>query len=612
MRLQALIVSLFVTLLALGSGRALADSPPLRLDRADSVASDAAEPPPDSAAWQSRTLPDHWDTTHPDAAGYGWYRLRFELQQAPPAGRIAVYAPRVRNVAEVFVNGTSIGRTGVFGRIDPLPAPMLFAFDPGLLRSGANVLHIRVWSAPPYDKRLAPVRVGNLPALESERERERFLSGTLTDIAGVFSATVGLYMLLIWMQRRRDQMYGYFGAGALCVAVWISYYRRMLPWDALGPYLRDTIQVFGNATSVLLFIYCLRFAGWRWPRVERAAWLCAGLAWLIEDVAWPAAAVAYPGLAPPTSWLDLFVIVALTYATVLLMAYIVVKQLSGEAVLLLLGHLYSVVTFSIWAFDRPLEGIDHGPTHLMPLFVIMGWILMRRFVRSLNETDGLNAGLEQRVAERHAELEREQAKLQALTREQAIGEERERIITDMHEGLGGRLISTLGKVEHGDMTAQQVAVALRECIDDLRLAIDSLQPTDDDLLAVLGSLRYRLENRLRTHGIALEWQVRDVPKLTCLTPRNVLQLLRILQEAFANIVQHAQARHIRVATAVDAERVKIDVVDDGRGFDVDQAESAGKAQGLAKMRGRAKTIGGDLLVMPTPAGTTLSLLLPRG
>ena len=611
MRLQALIVSLFVTLLALGSGRALADSPPLRLDRADSVASDAVEPPPDSAAWQPVTLPDDWDTTRPDAAGYGWYRLRFELQQTPPAGRIAVYAPRMRDVADVFVNGTSIGRTGVFGSVDRLPAPVLFAFDPGLLRSGANVLHIRVWSAPQRDKRLAPVRVGNLAALESERERERFLSGTLTDIAGVFSATVGLYMLLIWMQRRRDEMYGYFGAGALCLAVWISYYRGMLPWGALGPYLQNMIQVFGNATSVLLFIYCLRFAGWRWPRVERAGWLCAGLAWLIEDVAWPAAAAAHPGLAIP-AWIDLFAILALTYATLLLMAYIVVKQLSGEAVLLLIGHLYSVVTFSIWAFDRPFEGIDHGPTHLMPLFVIMGWILMRRFVRSLNETDGLNAGLEQRVAERHAELEREQAKLQALTREQAIGEERERIITDMHDGLGGRLISTLGKVEHGDMTAQQVAAALRECIDDLRLAIDSLQPTDDDLLSVLGNLRYRLENRLRTHGIALDWQVRDVPKLTCLTPRNVLQLLRILQEAFTNIVQHAQARHIRVAIAVDAERVKIDVVDDGRGFDVDQAESAGKAQGLAKMRGRAKTIGGDLLVMPTPAGTTLSLLLPRG
>lgn len=603
--------ALLILLLALLPGAVLAEDLHLRLDHADSVASDAAEPPPDFAAWQSRTLPDHWDTTRADAGSFGWYRLRFDLQQPPPAGRIAVYVPRMRNVAEVFVNGTSIGRTGVFGRIDPLPAPVLFAFDPGLLRSGANVLHIRVWSAPPRDKVLAPVRFGNLAALESERERERFLSGTLSDIAGVFSATVGLYMLLIWMQRRRDEMYGYFGAAALCIAVWISQWRRMPPWDALGPHAEVIAQGFGNAASVLLFIYCLRFAGWRWPRVERAGWLCAGLAWLIEDVALPAAAAAHPGLAI-SAWLDLSAILALTCATVLLLAYIAVKQPSGEAVLLLLGHLYSLVALSIWTFDLWHEGIDHLATHVAPLFVIMGWILTRRFVRSLNETDALNAGLERRVAERHAELEREQAKLQALTREQAIGEERERIIADMHDGLGARLISTLGKVEHGDVTAQLVAAAVRECIDDLRLVIDSLQPTDDDLLSVLGNLRYRLEGRLKAQGIALDWDVRDVPKLACLTPRNVLHLLRILQEAFSNVVKHAQATRIRVATAVDAQRVKIDVNDDGRGFDVDATERGGEAHGLAKMRGRARTIGGELLVMPTSAGTTLSVLLPRG
>jgi signal transduction histidine kinase len=605
---ELVLLLLLSGMLAVFGGAATAsDSLYLLLDRADAVASDATEPPPDSAAWQPTRLPEEWE--RPDAAGYGWYRLSFELRELP-AGRVAVYSARVRNVAEVFVNGKPVGRTGEFGHIDPRPASQMFEFDTSLLRAGANVIHVRAWSTAQYHKWLAPVHVGNLAALERERERERFLSGTLSDIAGVFSVTVGLYMLLIWMQRRRDEMYGYFGAGALCDAVWISYYRGMLPWDALGPYLQNMVQLFGNATSVLLFIYCLRFAGWRWPRVERAAWLCAVLAWFIEDVAWPAAAAAHPGLAVPTV-IDLSAILALTYATLLLMAYIAVKQPSGEAVLLLLGHLYSSVTLSVWGFDRPLEGIDHGPTHLIPLFVIMGWILTRRFVRSLNETDALNAGLEQRVAERHAELEREQAKLQALTRQQAIGEERERIIADMHDGLGAQLITTLGEVEQGAIAAPQVADALRECIDDLRLAIDSLQPADDDLLAVLGNLRYRLESRLKAQGIALDWDVRDVPKLACLTPHNVLHLLRLLQEAFANVVKHAQATRIRVATAVDAQRVKIDVADNGRGFDVDSVER-GEARGLAKMRRRATTIGGELLVMPTPAGTTLSLLLPRG
>ena len=208
----------------------------------------------------------------------------------------------------------------------------------------------------------------------------------------------------------------------------------------------------------------------------------------------------------------------MSYAPLLLLAYIAVKQPSGEAVLLLLGQLYSVVTLSIWAFDRPPEGIDHGPTHLIPLFVVMGWILTRRFVRSLNETDALNAGLEQRVAERHASLEREQAKLQALTRQQTISEERERIMTDMHDGLGAQLIATLNSVERGDTASQQVVASLRACIDDLRLAIDSLEPSEGDLLLVLGSLRYRVETRLKRLGIALDWQVGEVPKLAGLTP----------------------------------------------------------------------------------------------
>ena len=69
-------------------------------------------------------------------------------------------------------------------------------------------------------------------------------------------------------------------------------------------------------------------------------------------------------------------------------------------------------------------------------------------------------------------------------------------MADMHDGIGGQLISKLSLVENGEASKEQVAAALRECIDDLRLAIDSLEPAGDDLLPVLGNLRYRLEPRL--------------------------------------------------------------------------------------------------------------------
>ena len=233
----------------------------------------------------------------------------------------------------------------------------------------------------------------------------------------------------------------------------------------------------------------------------------------------------------------------------------------------------------------------------------------RLVAQALAESKRLNAELEERVRQKQLELERSFDALQRLSREAAVVEERRRIMADMHDGIGGQLISTLSLVEGGEATKEQIAEALRECIDDLRLAIDSLEPADHDLLPVLGNLRYRLEPRLEAKGIALDWRVTDLPRLSCLTPQNVLHVLRILQEAFANVLKHAQAKVVRVATSADARGVSIDVSDDGRGFD---AEGASRGHGLASMRQRARSLGGDLRLTSSPSGTTLSLRLPSG
>jgi signal transduction histidine kinase len=231
----------------------------------------------------------------------------------------------------------------------------------------------------------------------------------------------------------------------------------------------------------------------------------------------------------------------------------------------------------------------------------------RRIARALAESQRLNAELNARVQQKQAELERQFDTLQRLSREAAVAEERQRIMADMHDGIGAQLISTLSLVEGGGASTEQVAGALRECIDDLRLAIDSLEPADNELLPVLGNLRYRLEPRLKAQGIALDWKVADVPRLSCLTPRNVLQVLRVLQEALSNVLKHAQASRVRVVTEAAAGCVAIDISDNGRGF----AESEVPAgRGLANMRRRAQAIGGELLVRSSGEGTTVSLHLP--
>ena len=52
-------------------------------------------------------------------------------------------------------------------------------------------------------------------------------------------------------------------------------------------------------------------------------------------------------------------------------------------------------------------------------------------------------------------------------------------MSDMHDGIGAQLISTLGMAEHGQLSSEEMATALRECLDDLRLTIDSLEPLDN-------------------------------------------------------------------------------------------------------------------------------------
>jgi signal transduction histidine kinase len=239
------------------------------------------------------------------------------------------------------------------------------------------------------------------------------------------------------------------------------------------------------------------------------------------------------------------------------------------------------------------------------LSFVMGWILTNRFVQALNTAEQLNGELEQRVAHKHAELALSFQHLQQLEREHAVAEERSRLMSEMHDGLGSQLIASLHLVEQPDSARAEVADALRECLDSLRLTIHSLEPTDDDLLSVLAGLRYRAEARLRRGGIALEWAVRDIPKIEWLTPQNVLHVLRILQEAFTNVVKHARATTITVAAGHAGQHVWIEVSDDGRGFSGQR-----EGRGIANMRKRAAALHAQLAVRSSASGTQLRLVIP--
>ena len=184
---------------------------------------------------------------------------------------------------------------------------------------------------------------------------------------------------------------------------------------------------------------------------------------------------------------------------------------------------------------------------------------------------------------------------------------------DMHDGVGSQLIATRQLAERGTLAPGELAALLDECIDDLRLMIDSLEPAEGDLLTVLGNLRYRLSDRLARQGLTLAWNVSDLPRYPDLTPRDILQILRIVQEAFTNVVKHAGAGIVEftAALAPDGRSVRLCVRDDGRGIDVG---SNGPGRGLRNMAQRARAVGGTIEVdgRRGACAVTLSLPVARG
>jgi signal transduction histidine kinase len=146
-------------------------------------------------------------------------------------------------------------------------------------------------------------------------------------------------------------------------------------------------------------------------------------------------------------------------------------------------------------------------------------------------------------------------------------------------------------------------------MDDLKLAIDSMESVDADLLLLLATLRFRLAPRIESAGVALRWEVQPVPALTWLDPSSALHILRIMQECVANVLRHTRATIISFSTATDGQGVRVVIEDNGAGFAVDEALHR-SGRGLRNQQRRALAIGGTVGWESGSAGTRFTLWLP--
>lgn len=531
---------------------------------------------------------------------------------AGEAGRAwSVFLPRFTNGVEVAVNGVVIldSRRNPAANRPDRNTPEIAVIPTSALRDGANTVSIRVFIWGPISGFLDRVWVGPDELLRPSYDLRTLVFVTLPVVFSSWQAILAVILGIMWVMRRHEPAYGVLAA-AMAVGVGQAFLQTPM---GETPYSKLNVILISSAPieSALVLTFALLFAGWKWQRYG----------WILFI---PGVLLALAGLFGNQAMVRaLFLILAVPMVGISLVIMAVVTARSvlkrQNVASLLLGCAVTIM-LTCWIADM-LSVFQMTPNRIFTarlsysvMLVAIGAGLTWRFARALNEVDGFAGRLVTQVREAEEKLKASFVREEERARAAALARERTRLMRDLHDGLGGQLVSIVALSERGNGSAG-IGDAARAALKDLRLVIDSMDDIGGDLMLALGSWRERATAQLRPHDIALDWRAgtaQGLPVHPELRPWHVIQIVRLLDEAVTNAVKHANARRITVrietlAGADGLDRGCITVEDDGQGFEITSDGAATgaikAARGLRNMRSRAARCGAELELSSCAQGT---------
>ena len=246
------------------------------------------------------------------------------------------------------------------------------------------------------------------------------------------------------------------------------------------------------------------------------------------------------------------------------------------------------------------------------LTIALGLVLAVFSTRKILKLEGTSAQHYKEMS--HARVELKQLSARLL---EAQEEERRLISRELHDEVGQALTGVLVEMANlSNLIRNKEESALSKKADEIKRLLEGsigvvrnmallLRPSMLDDLGLVPALQWQAREASKRSGIWVKVAAEEVSEE--LTEDHKTCIYRIVQEALHNIIQHANARNVRITVTQERDRLLLSVQDDGQGFNPPQE----RGMGLIGMEERVSALGGRLVVESAIGeGTLLRVALP--
>lgn len=202
--------------------------------------------------------------------------------------------------------------------------------------------------------------------------------------------------------------------------------------------------------------------------------------------------------------------------------------------------------------------------------------------------------------------------------------ERQRIARELHDSIVQNLTSIVHKIEfctklmdmdtvRCKLELQTMSKMVKRIIEDMRQVIYDLRPMSLDDIGLDVTLEREAAKWRNTGKVLVDYQTEGIIKK--LPPLTSLTVLRIVQEACNNTIKHSGAKNIKIILSYEKEKVKVEIADDGCGFEVESIEHLqrddGSGFGISIMKERVYLLSGKINIESIIGeGTKISVEFP--